>query len=182
MKRLVTFKFDPEGRWATLTGVLLGVALFAQAFDYLLVRGLQGISVYRLLVMMILPMVLEAAWCFSLRILKLDRAEVYGVFGAVFALILLLQAFFYHTIILTVLFILLLLIGGAAMVLITWGFVPHRAFGALVFFVISGLRILFVLIHRLAGGMDWLGLLSDLPSVCILLVLMVFFFNVNKEA
>jgi hypothetical protein len=181
MKRLVTFKFNPDGRWAALSGVLLGIAVFAQAFDNLLVKGLQGISFFQLLVCMILPMLLEAVWCVCLRVLKLNKAEVYGVLGAVFALTLLLQAFFYHSVLLTVIFILLYLAGGAAMVLITWGFLAHRALGALVFFVIAALRVLFILLHRLVGGQDWLGLLYDLPSVCILLEMMLFFLELKME-
>ena len=174
MKRLVTFKFDPDGKWAALSGVLLGAAFFVQAFDYLLLRDLQD-SFFRLLVMMILPMLLEAAWCVSLRVTGSGRAEAYGIFGGALCLVLLLQSFYYHSLLLTILFIVLLLAGGAATVLISWGFIAHRALGALVFFVIAGLRILFVLLHRLAGGVDWAGLVSDLPSVCILLALTAFF-------
>lgn len=180
MKRLVTFAFDPNGKWATLSGVLLGFAFFAQAVDYLLLHPFQALSTWKLLVMMVFPMVMEAVWCVSLRAVRANKAELFGVFGAVFCLILLLQAFFYHNILLVILFALLYLLSGAAMIFITWGFFGHRALGGLVFFVVGGLRILFVAIHRLNPAPDWQGILSDLPSVCILLAMVAFFGNLKK--
>lgn len=181
MKRLVNFRFDPNGKWATLSGILLGLAFLAQAADHLLLQELTALSFWRLLVMMILPMLLEAAWCVSLRILRLDRAEVFGVFGAALCLVLLLQAFFWHGIFQMILMIVLLLLAGAAMIMITWGFFAHRALGALIFLLIGGLRVLFVVFHRAGGAWDWLGLFSDLPSVCMLLSMAVFFGNIKKE-
>lgn len=181
MKRLVNFKFDPDGRWATLSGVLMGIAFFAQAFDYLWLRALQGVPFFQLLVMLILPLLLEGIWCVSLRAVRLGRVEVYGIFGAVFCFVLLLQTFFYHSVFLTVIFIVLFLIAGAAMVLITWGFLSHRALGLLIFLALAAIRILFVVLHRFAGGQDWAGFLNDLPSICVLLSLMAFFGDVRLQ-
>lgn len=181
MIRLVNFKLNPNGKWATLSGVLLGIAFFVQAADHLLLHELREVSIWRLLVMMALPMLLEGAWCMSLRAFRIDRAEVYGILGAAFCLILLLQSFFWHGIFQIVLFIILLLAAGAAMVLITWGFFAHRALGALIFLLLSALRVLLVLLHRLGAAHDWLGLLTDLPSICMLLAMTVFFAGIRKE-
>lgn len=179
MKRVVRFQFHPNGRWATLSGILLGLSFFIQAVNYLLLQDLQSLGIWKLIVMMVLPMVLEAVWCVCLRAMRMDRAEVFGVIGAVFCLALLLQAFFYRSVFLMVLFILLYLLAGAAMVLITWGFIAHRALGALIFLVIVAMRSLLVILPGGAGGLNWTAFLSDVPGVFTLLAMMVFFGNIK---
>ncbi len=179
MKRLVNFKFNPDGKWATLSGVLMGLAIFSQSIVYLGLRGVQSVPFFQLLVMLILPVALEGAWCVSLRAIRLGRVEVYGIFGAALCFVLLLQTFFYHSVLLTVIFILLLLTAGAALVLISWGYVSHRALGMLIFGVLCAIRTLCVLLHRFTGSPDWIGFLDDLPAICVLLSLAAFFADVK---
>ena len=175
MKRQMIFEWNTDGRLARLSGVLMGIAIFAQALDYLGLRQPGSVIFYRLLVMLILPLVLETAWCVCLRLIRLKRAEVYGIFGAACCLLLLLQSFFYDSVLLTVLFCVLLVLSGAAMVLISWGFFPRRFLGGLLLFLVAAIRIFTVMISRFVGGHDWMGLLNDLPSICVLLALSCYF-------
>ncbi len=175
MKRQMIFEWNTDGRCARLSGVLMGIAFFAQALDYLGLRQPSSVAVYPLLVMLILPLVLETAWCVCLRLIRLKRAEVYGIFGAVFCLLLLLQSFFYGSLLLTVLFCVLLVVSGAALVLISWGFFPWRFLGGLLLFLVAVTRIITVAGSRFVGGHDWMGLLNDLPSIGVLLALSCFF-------
>ncbi len=169
MKRLVTYKFDPSSKWAVLSGILMGIALFTQVLDFLGLRNLASVPFFQLLVMLILPLAAEAAWCVCLRLIRLDRAEVYGILSGAGCLFLLLQTFYYGNVLLTLLFIPLLLVAGAAVVLVSWGMIPRRGLGLLVLLAVALIRVLVVVLSRLRGGYDWMGLLNDLPSVCILL-------------
>lgn len=175
MKRKMIFEWNTDGRWARLSGMLMGIAIFAQALDYLALRQPGSVAVYPLLVMLILPLVLETVWCVCLRLIRLKRAEVYGIFGAVFCLLLLLQSFFSGSLLLKVLFCVLLLVAGSAMVMISWGFFPRRFLGGLVLFLVTVTRIATMAVSRFVGGHDWIGFLNDLPSICILLALTCFF-------
>ena len=181
MKRFVKFKFNPASKWAMLSGILMGIALFAQTLDFLGMRNLANVPLFQLLLMLILPLLTEATWCVCLRLVRCDRAEVYGILGAVSCLLLLLQSFSYGNLLLTVLFVLLLLVAGAAMVLISWGMIPRRGLGFLILFVIALIRIFVVVKHRIHGDYDWMGLLNDLPSVCILLAMTAFFGSLRSE-
>ena len=69
------------------------------------------------------------------------------------------------------LFCVLLVLSGAAMVLISWGFFPRRFLGGLLLFLVAEIRIFTVMVSRVVGGHDWMGLLNDLPSNCVLLAL-----------
>ena len=175
MKRLMKFEFNPEGKWATLSGVLMGIAIFAQALDFFCLRDLTSVKVLQLIVALILPLALEAAWCFCIRVLRLKMAEVFSVLGAVCCLLMLMQTFFYGSTGLMILSIFLLLIAGAGMVLIPFGFIPRLFLGGLVLLVVAIIYIMMVIFHRILGGMDWMGCLSDLPAVCTLLALTCFF-------
>lgn len=175
MKRLTKFVFNPEGKWATRSGVLMGIAIFIQALDFFCLRDLSSVKAFQLTVALVLPLALEAGWCFCIRVLRLNRAEVFGLVGAACCLLMLLQTFFYGSIGLMILFILLFLIAGAGMVLISFGFISRRALGCLVILAVALVRILTVVFHRILGGTNWMGYLSDLPSVCLLLALCCFF-------
>lgn len=179
MKRQKIFEWNTDGRCARLTGVLMGIAIFAQALDYFGLREPGSVAVYPMLVMLILPLLLEMAWCVCLRLIRLKRAEVYGIFGAVFCLLLLLQSFFYAKVLLTVLFCVLLLISGSVMVLISWGFISYRFLGGLLLLLVAVARIITVATSRFVGGHDWMGLLNDLPSICVLLALSCYFVSLK---
>lgn len=171
MKRQMIFEWNTNGRWARLSGVLMGVSIFAQAFLHLGLLQPSDLAFYPLLVMLILPLLLETAWCVCLRLIRPKRAEVYGIIGAACCLLLLLQSFLYGSVLLTVLFCVLPMIAGAAMVLIPWGFFPRPFLGGLVLFLVAAIRMFTVASSRFAGGYDLLGFLNDLPSVCVLLAL-----------
>lgn len=175
MKQLVKFEFNPDGRWARLSGVLMGIALFVRAVDYLGLRGPGSVGLFRLLVALILPLAVEDAWCICLRLIRLRRAEVYGIFGAVSCLLMLLQTFFYGNVLLTLLFIVLLLVAGAAMVMIPWGLLSRRSLGFLILLAVALSRMFVVVLRQLVEGFDWMEFLSDLPSFCVLLALSLFF-------
>ena len=174
MKRQKIFEWNTDGRLARFSGVLMGIAIFAQALDYLGLHPIGSVSFYQLLTMLILPLVVETVWCVCLQLIRLKRAEVYGVLGAVCCLVLLMQSFFLDSVMLTVLFCVLLLVSGAAMVLVSWGFLPWCYLGALVLFLVSATRIATAVLTHYLGGHDWVGLLRDLPSVCVLLALCSF--------
>lgn len=180
MKRLVTYKFYPSSKWAVLSGVLMGLALFARTLNFLGLRTVSDVPFFQLLTMLILPLVTEAVWCVCLRLIRLERAAVYGILGAIACLLLLVQSFFLGNGLLALLFATLLLISGAALVMVSWGWIPRRGLGFLILFVVTLVRIFVVYLQRCRSGYDWMGMLTDLPAVCELLAMTCYFGSLKK--
>lgn len=181
MERLAQYKLNYESKWLTAGGVLFGFAFFLQALDFLGLRSLQGVSFWQLLLFMIWPMAMEATWCACTRVVRKEMTPVFGIFGAVFCLNLCLQAIFYNGTFLTAISILIYLLCGAAMVLISWGFVPHRMLGILVFGVATVIRLLSLDLVQWLRAKNWAALVYEVPSVCILGGLMLFFMAIHAE-
>ncbi len=174
MKRLVHFKLNVESKWLTFSGVMMGIAFFLQAFDFFALRQLQSVAFWQLLLFLILPMVLEACWCVPLRFGKQGRAELHGVLAALICLLMLVQCVVSATVLPMVLGILFFLLGGAASVLITFGFISHRALGLLVFTAIGFVRlVVFALPQYLTSG--YMSLVQQIPPLCMILGVLLLF-------
>ncbi len=174
MKRLVRFQLNMESKWVTFSGVMMGIAFFFQALDFLALRQLQSVALWKLVLFLILPMVLEACWCVPLRLGKKSRAEVHGVLAALICLLMLVQSLLTAAVLPMVLGILFFLMGGAVSVLITFGFIPHRALGLLVFAAIGCVRALvFALPQYLDSG--YMSLVQEIPHLCMVLGMLLLF-------
>lgn len=175
MKRLVRYKLNFGSKLLTLSGVMMGFAFFLQALDYFALRQLQSVDRWTLVLFLILPMVMEALWCVPMRSEKWRRAEAHGVFAALTCLVLLGQAVFSGGIFSIVLNAVFLVLSGTVAVLITWGFIPHRALGMLVFTAAVAQRLIIVTLSRYAAAPTYMTLVQEIPPVCILLGMMFFF-------
>lgn len=175
MKPTVDYKLKKESRWLTASAAVMGIAFFLQAFDFLGLRLMQGVGLLDTVVYMILPMLAEAVWCVYVRTGREHTAKTGGIIGAVLCAVVLLQTLFCGSVLLILIGCASCLLAGAALVLITWGFFPHRRLGMLVFAAVAAIRVLLFDVIGLAAGRNWSGLLSALPAVCILLSLMLFF-------
>lgn len=174
MKRLVRYQLNFHSRWLTLSGVMMGVAFFLLAFDFFALRQLHEEPVLDLILFLILPMVLQAAWCVPLRSERWKIAEPHGVIAAAMCLVLLGQAIAYGGVFTIVMAAVFTILGGAAAVLITWGFIPHKALGMLVFAGTAVVRaLIFTLPQYLSNG--YMVLVQELPPLCMIIGIMVLF-------
>lgn len=180
MKRLLHYKLNFESKWLTFSGVMMGIAFFAQALDYFALRQLHTVDFWQLLLFLILPMVLEVCWCVPLRSEIWKRAEVHGVFAALICLVMLCQSIISAGVFQVILSAAFLVIGGAAAVLITFGFIPHLALGMLVFTAVAIMRVLvFTLPTYVTSG--YMSLVQEIPYVSVILGLMLFFGGICSD-
>lgn len=175
MKPTVDYKLKKESKWLTASAVCMGLAFFLQAFDFLGLRLMQGISTLDLIVYMIFPMVSETVWCVYVRTTKQYSAKIGGIMGAVMCLVVLVQTLFCGNLFLLIIGILSCLLAAVTLVLITWGFIAHRHLGFLVLAAISAVRILLFGAIGFIIDLNWSGILREIPMVCVLLSLMLFF-------
>lgn len=174
MKRLVRYKLNFDSKWLTFSGVMMGIAFFLQALDFFALRQMQSAPIWQLLLYLIAPMVLEICWCVPLRSETWSRAEAHGVFAALICLVLLGQTVLSGGAMAIALSAVFFLLSGTAAVLITFGFIPHRALGLLVFAATAVMRVLvFAIPQYVVGGC--MSLVQEVPPVCMILALMLLF-------
>ena len=95
MKRKNPFRLwmDFDGPWLNLSAALMGVAFFLRAVYYCGVRGL-GDDLGTLLLMMAIPMILEAAFAVVIRLVQPNVPLVFGILSSLCCILLLIQCFF----------------------------------------------------------------------------------------
>ena len=175
MKRLVRYKMNFGSKFLTLSGVMMGVAFFFQALEYFALRDFQEVPQRTLLMWLIIPMSLDALWCVPLRSEMWKRAEVHGIFAAMICVVLLVQAILSVGIIPMVIGCSFYVIAAAATVLITWGFIAHRALGILVFAATGAMWVLIIALPVSFADSSYMTLISLVPSGCLILSLLLFF-------
>ena len=180
MKRLVRFKLNFQSKFLTLSGVMMGFAFFFQALEFFALRSIHSVDIWSILLLLILPMVLEALWCVSFRVEAWNRAEVHGVFAALICLILLGQSIMAGGLFNILMGAIFCVVCGAAAILITWGWIPHRALGMLVFSATAVARVLIFALPAYISAPNYMTLVQQLPPICMILAMMLFFGGLYK--
>ena len=175
MKRLVRYQLNFESKWLTLSGVMMGVAFFLLALDYFALRQLQNLTLWHMMLWLILPMTLETLWCVPLRSEMWKRAEIHGVFSAMICLLLLGQTVMTGGVIPIVISSVFYVICGAAAILITFGFIAHRALGMLVFLAATTMWVLVLALPAYLADPGYLSLINLIPTGCLLMSQTFFF-------
>ena len=176
MKRLVRYQLNFESKWLTLSGVMMGVAFFVQALDYFALRQFQTIPMWQLVLWLILPMSMEALWCIPLRSEPWKRAEVHGIFAAFICVMLIGQVIMSGGVFPIVMGSVFYVIGAAAAVLITFGFIAHRALGMLVFCACTAMWVMVFALPAYLASPSYMTVVNLIP-VGSLLLSMTFFFG-----
>ena len=179
MKRLVRYKLNFESKWLTLSGVLMGFAFFLQALEYFALRHFQEVPLWPLLFWLVIPMAMEALWCVPLRSECWKRAEAHGVFAALICMVLLGQAILSGGVFGMILGGGFYVLAAAAGILITFGFIPHKALGFLVF---AATFAMWVMVFALPGSLaapNYRTLISLIPSGCLILSMTLFFWGIR---
>ena len=95
MKRRISYNYsmDFNGRSHFATAALMGAAFFLRAVYYFGFTRPETVGAWNLIIFLILPLLLEAAFMVMIRGLRWNMPGIYGIMGAVYCLLLLLQSF-----------------------------------------------------------------------------------------
>ena len=181
MKRLVRYKLNFHSRFLTLSGVMMGFAFFLQALEFFALRQLQSVNPWELWLVLILPMAIETLWCLPLRTESWNRAEAHGIFAALFCAVLLGQTILSGGVFPIIMGSIFFLVSGVAAVLITWGFIAHRALGFLVFSAAAVVRVLIFALPSYISAPGYMTLLQQAPAVFVILGMMFFFGGIHMR-
>lgn len=139
--KLHKYHMDPEGKYHVGTAALMGAAFFLRCAYYFGFTRPESAGAWNLLVFLILPMLLEAAFMVMLRGMKMDLPSVYGIMGAVYCGLLILQSFQVGGFLRIVLAILGFVICGGALVGVGWGLLS-KSLAVTALLVTFGVRLL----------------------------------------
>lgn len=141
MAKIKTHKYrmDCDGKHHLGATALMGGAFFLRAAYYFGFTRPETVGVWNLIVFLILPMLLEAAFMVMIRGVKLNLPGVYGIMGAVYCLLLILQSFQLGSVLRMILAIIGYLICGAALVGVGWGLLS-KSLGVTVLLVVLVVR------------------------------------------
>lgn len=184
MKPTVEYKLKKESKWLTASAVMMGLAFFLQAFDFLGLRLIQGVDIREMIIFMILPMVLETVWCVYVRSHKEYSAKFGGVLGALLCIMVFVQTLFCGKMFLILLCGIACLLGVITLILITWGFIAHRPLGFMIFAAVVAIRVLLFNVIGYVTDLNWTEMLREVPVVAVLLSVTLFFgaiFPMRKE-
>lgn len=168
MKRVVQYRLNFDRKWLTASGMLMGLAFFVQALYFLGMADLQTVGAGTLMLYMIVPMALEAAWCILMRGARLDHGMVYGIIGALICVLLLVQSCFYGSTVRMVLGIVAYIFAGVTLLAITFGYFPYRLLGMVAFGMILLVRFFAFDIRLYLITKDWIGFLQEIPALCLI--------------
>lgn len=119
MKRKTTYNYSMDfgGRSHFAAAAFMGGAFFLRAVYYFGFTRPETVGVWNLIIFLILPLLLEAAFMVMIRGLRLNMPGIYGIMGAVYCLLFLLQSFHSGSI----LRIVLAVIAYLACAAVVWG-------------------------------------------------------------
>ncbi|MBQ7346218.1 MAG: hypothetical protein IJW45_09205 [Oscillospiraceae bacterium] len=135
---------DLEGRGVFFCGCFLGLAFFLRGVFYFGFTRTETVDLWTLIMMLILPWLLEAAFITLLRGVRLDAPGLYGILGAVYCLLLVLQCIQYESLIRMILGIIAYVICGGLLLGVSAGYLS-RELGAVSFFTVGAVRFLLAL-------------------------------------
>lgn len=179
MKQLVRYKLNFDSKFLAASGVLMGMAFFMQAVYYFGVADLAQVGVAELILGLIMPMLLEAAWCILLRGIRLNAAGVFAILGAIFSLLLIVQTCFFGGVFQIILAILGYLLAAVAFLAVAGGFIPYRFVAATVYAVVLCIRFLAFGMAGFLSNKDWEGILLEAPALCLLAAMTCFFGGIS---
>lgn len=140
--RIKRYHLGPEGKGAVGAAALMGIAFFLRCMFYFGFTRTETVGVGELLVWLILPMLLEAAFMVLLRGIKLDAARIYGILGVVYSILLVLQCIGYGSLLRMILGIIAYVICGGSLLAASFGWL-NKDIAFTFYFVTAVVRVVF---------------------------------------
>lgn len=141
MKKTYRYSMDFDGRAHFAAAAFMGGAFFLRIVYYLGFTRPEAVGVWNLIIFLILPVLLEAAFMVMIRGMRLNLPGVYGIMGAVYCLIFLLQSFQSGSVLRIILSVIAYL-ACAAVVLGTGAEMLSKSLAVAVLVVTFGVRFL----------------------------------------
>ncbi len=163
LKRLIHYRVNMEkGSVATSAG-LMGASFFLLVVYYFGLADLRQLDALTLVLNMILPMVLEAAWFILLRQVKLIHPLVYGTISTALYLLFLVQIAVAGSFLTAIFGAVTLLAAAAAYLVVAHGFIRSRIWA-----VAAG--ALALVIRIIVGGLP--SFLPEISEICAVVALL----------
>lgn len=170
LKKTHKYRMDFEGRPHFATAALMGGAFFLRAVYYFGFTRPEEAGAWNLLIFLILPMLLEAAFMVLLRGVKLNAPGVYGIMGAVYCLLLLLQSFQSGSIFRVLLAVLAYLICAVAFLAVMAGMLS-KGVAVTALFATLGVRFLCFDLVGYIFSFRIIGFIREAAALCGILSL-----------
>ncbi len=142
LKQIVRYKLEFGSQWAAWSGACMGLAFFLRAVYFFGVRTVQTVPAGILIIGMILPMLLEAAWFILLRTVHLNAPGIFGILGVVYCLFLGIHTFTGGNVLVAILSFLLYVLMAAAFLAIVGGFIRQKSIAVAACVLILVLRLI----------------------------------------
>lgn len=142
--KALCYHMEPEGKGIRACACFMGLAFFLRVVYYFGFTRTESVGFGVLLLMLVVPMVLEAAFMILLRGVKLDAPGLYGILVAAYCVLLIMQGLQYGNLLRMIFAIVAYLVCGGIFLAVTAGLLS-REIAVTLFFVTACVRFLFVL-------------------------------------
>jgi uncharacterized MnhB-related membrane protein len=164
-KKTHDYRMDFESRQHFAAPALMGVAFFLRAVYYFGFTRPETVGAWNLIIFLILPMLLEAAFMVLMRGMRYNAPGMYGILGAVYCLLLMLQSFQTGSVVRIILSVIAYLVCGAALVVVTGGLLS-RGVAVTALFVTLAVRFLFFDLSGYVFSFRIVGFIREAAALC----------------
>lgn len=169
-KRSLQIRMDFDGSKPYISSALMGIAFFLRTVYYLGFTRPEQLGFWSLLIFLILPMMLEAAFMVLLRGAQLNAPGIYGIFGAAYCFVLILQGFQYDSILRMLLAIGAYLLCGGALLAVVAGQL-NKKLAAVVCFLTAAVRLLAFDFGYYILGLRLISFMPEAAAICAVMAL-----------
>ena len=180
-KKIHDYRMDFDGRQHFAAAALMGVAFFLRAVYYFGFTRPETVGAWNLIIFLILPMLVEAAFMVLMRGIRYNAPGVYGILGAAYCLLFILQNFQSGSVVRIFLSVIAYLICGAALVTVTGGLLS-RGVAVTALFATLAVRFLFFDLSGYIFSFRVIGFIQEAAALCGILSLGCLSFGLKEIA
>jgi len=169
-KKTHNYRMDFDGRRHFWSAALMGCAFFLRAVYYFGFTRPETVGAWNLMIFLIAPMVLEAAFMVLMRGIRYNAPGVYGVMGAAYCLLLMLQSLQSGSVVRIILGIIAYLVCGAALIAAT-GSLLSKGVAVTALFMTLAVRFLFFDLSGYIFSLRIVAFIREAAALCGLLSL-----------
>ena len=176
LKQYARYQINFFGKWVTAAGAFMGLSVFLRIVHYFGIHMITDFGTGDIVMHLAIPTVLSAVYIYLLSGARWNAPGIYGVFAAVFCLLLIIWNFSSGNVLRIVVSILWYLMAGTVCLATVGGYVPGTFLSFLFFSIPFGLRV-FLFDLPLPGVSELFGECADL---CLIAALAMFPFALTS--
>lgn len=181
MKKIARYQIESESSWITLSALLMGVAFFIQAMFYLAFGNYKDLSGFHNAMFLIIPMGLEFVWFVLLKGIRLNHCGVYAILSVLVCVLLAVQNFMAGSVAQMILGAISYLLVSGLVLMVIGGYFPYKLFAVAAFGAIAVFRFVVFDVSRFITPGEWQGLITEIPALCMILSVMLFFCGITRK-